>query len=341
MKSPWIRPSGGSRLGFTLVELLVVIAIIGVLVALLLPAVQYAREAARRAQCTNNLKQIALASHNHHDINRVFPVGFYGGLESDPNRHTLTLNGTLQWNGLYPRLLPYMDQDLMLSRMTDLNLNVEEADSVWYLKPITTQQCVYNIPNLSCPSTNPYAGKSGTTAALILYQYTLSLYYWAAPTNNAYGKTNYLGNAGVFGDIPGYETWQGPYTRRSQTTMASFTDGTSNTLFFGETTGGKISQFTGQAFGHSWMGSGVLPTYWGISNQAASSTPGDGQLSSKFFWYKYGSEHPGIVQFAMGDGSVKQVSTSIQYHTNLFGGSPCAYHRLSGMRDNQQVKLDQ
>jgi len=92
---------GGSKLGFTLVELLVVIAIIGILIALLLPAVQAAREAARRMQCTNNLKQIALALHNYHDARRSFPaVAGDGGVN----------NAIPVWVSIFVRLLPYIEQ---------------------------------------------------------------------------------------------------------------------------------------------------------------------------------------------------------------------------------------
>ncbi len=94
-----------SRKGFTLVELLVVIAIIGILVSLLLPAVQAAREAARRTQCVNNLKQFGLAIHNFHDTNRKFPPGNLG----DPNKVTLYGGSLQQYTGMIPYILPFME----------------------------------------------------------------------------------------------------------------------------------------------------------------------------------------------------------------------------------------
>src|SRR5437660_2359355 len=111
------------RRGFTLVELLVVIAIIGVLVALLLPAVQAAREAARRMRCTNNMKQLGLAVHNYHDTNKVFPASVYGYKACDPGAGVqpdpLPLNVT-GWVGT----LPYVEANSITS-----NYNFGQAAS--------------------------------------------------------------------------------------------------------------------------------------------------------------------------------------------------------------------
>src|SRR5687768_4677827 len=97
MLAPCSRPARKRTGAFTLVELLVVIAIIGVLVALLLPAVQAAREAARRSQCSNNLKQIGLAFHNFHDVRNSFPP--------------LRIAGAEGWASCWVLILPYMEQN--------------------------------------------------------------------------------------------------------------------------------------------------------------------------------------------------------------------------------------
>src|SRR5690242_14750771 len=95
------------RRGFTLIELLVVIAIIGVLIALLLPAVQAAREAARRAQCVNNLKQIGLGLHNYESSNGAFPTAGQGSLyDGVPVPDTMYVDGT----GFHARILPFIEQ---------------------------------------------------------------------------------------------------------------------------------------------------------------------------------------------------------------------------------------
>jgi prepilin-type N-terminal cleavage/methylation domain-containing protein len=99
------------RSGFTLIELLVVIAIIGVLISLLLPAVQKVREAANRISCQNNLKQIALGAHNYHDTHKRLPSGNLGPQPKDVYNVGANFNG--QYIGLLAQLLPYVEQDNM------------------------------------------------------------------------------------------------------------------------------------------------------------------------------------------------------------------------------------
>ena len=121
------------RSGFTLVELLVVIAIIGILVALLLPAVQMAREAARRTQCANNLKQIGLAAHNFHSTHKHMPPGYLGEDPLSPSFNVFRYRA--QNVGLLTFLLPFMEQQNMFDRISqevNLNIDIFGPDTVSY-----------------------------------------------------------------------------------------------------------------------------------------------------------------------------------------------------------------
>ncbi len=150
--------------GFTLVELLVVIAIIGILVALLLPAVQAARESARRAKCQNNLKQITLALLNYHDTERAFPRGLYSAARPDPNWSDYEEDGL----GWATKILPQLEEMAVYDRL--VNNNVHDYDgNPWQpgifenaasegLAPLAAGQTpitVFRCPSVSLPDTVP------------------------------------------------------------------------------------------------------------------------------------------------------------------------------------------
>jgi prepilin-type N-terminal cleavage/methylation domain-containing protein len=209
------------RRGFTLVELLVVIAIIGMLVALLLPAVQSAREAARRSQCMNNLRQIGLALHSYQDALRLFPPSYLsvagGGGAMGPPDPTSGDAGP-GWTGLM-LLLPQIEQ-ANLYHSFDLN-----APSWSPRNAVAGQQTVgvYLCPSANHhPKTYPVVDGSGKTLATL-------------------ARGHYVANAGQL------DVWDeraadlsriadGPLYRNSRTRMADITDGLSNTVFFGEQT---------------------------------------------------------------------------------------------------------
>ncbi|MBA2117620.1 DUF1559 domain-containing protein [Bremerella alba] len=191
------------RNGFTLVELLVVIAIIGILIALLLPAVQQAREAARRMQCTNQLKQWILATHNYHDTFTKFPTSWQ--------------DGTNQWSA-QARLLPYMEQRALESAI-DYNVNYTE----YHVGGSHENQGKVNgivlpsvrIDTLLCPSevkdTRRFDGSDA-------YHYPL----------------NYALNMGVWYVYNGSNGGEGAFVPSKYLRMADMVDGTSNTMALAE-----------------------------------------------------------------------------------------------------------
>jgi len=144
-------PSASRRAAFTLIELLVVIAIIGVLVSLLLPAVQQAREAARRAQCTNNLKQLGLALHNYHDAHRVFPAAYLADTR-DASRDPNTFDGPngFAWGTM---LLPALDQSPLYNQF-DL------GRPCW--DPVNAAPARTRLPVFLCPTATNTDGLSNT-----------------------------------------------------------------------------------------------------------------------------------------------------------------------------------
>jgi len=324
------------RSGFTLVELLVVIAIIGVLVALLLPAVQSAREAARRTSCNNKLKQCILACHNYESTNKTFPSRQCGsGALNDVNTrpsHCLVING---WTSL----LPFMEQQTVYDQIYSIQIQ-PFADNVWTLwEPL----------HLQCPSdngkTDPNPGRAtrGHTSYAFCNgdDYTGSQAFPDERTNAAEAiLTLPVKTRGVFG-------------RHSYTRLGEITDGTSNTialgerqrpskvfdkgavavdatasptnyvplscraLFGGQQYNGSTTMFTSDdAPGYRWAAgnayfaamSTILPP-----NSSICVFGNSGSISAHLFpgiWTPT-SEHPGGVQVAFSAGSTRFISNTI------------------------------
>jgi prepilin-type N-terminal cleavage/methylation domain-containing protein len=312
--------------GFTLVELLVVISIIGVLVALLLPAIQAAREAARRSTCTNNLKQIGLAAHNYYSAKKHFPPGFLGPVGTDPGKQD---DETVQWLGLFTYLLPYFEQANISSQMDDIKLNINSVDTPYSVHtdhPKTWAAAQWHIPALRCPSV-PMERAQYVYWDRIVYRSTHRQIKCAGFPGSSIemGETHYLGVAGWLGlvaqnhpDYDKYDSYKGVYYNRSKTGTESITDGTSNTLMFGEaagTLGSNINAngqiYTGKLDAHTWTGTNALPIIFGIDPSVDNSS---GQVFEAH-WARFSSLHPGIVQFCFADGSVRSLEKGIPLET--------------------------
>lgn len=304
-----------SPAGFTLVELLVVIAIIGILVALLLPAVQAAREAARRMSCSNNVKQIGLALHNYHDTFKSFPPGavFYGG---NNDRGSVLI-----------RILPFMEQQ----QLYDLfNMNVS-TDGQTFPAGVNggIQLRGAQVPVFICPSdTNQ---PRGTAPAISMPpNYYPSMGPSASITNSPsctcplFAQFQQWNQANTSTDNPA-----GPFSRRGwnfTSNMASITDGTSNTIFMGEVRADCSSHVqAGWSHSNKWGGFTHIPINFDSCRTLAQATAeGLDPCYATCNWNAevgFKSRHPGGAMFAIGDGSTQFIAETIDMQTYQYLGS--------------------
>jgi prepilin-type N-terminal cleavage/methylation domain-containing protein/prepilin-type processing-associated H-X9-DG protein len=283
--------------GFTLIELLVVIAIIGVLIALLLPAVQSAREAARRAQCSNNFKQMGLAMHNYHDTNNALPIGRQTAL-----RRTWVMG-----------ILPFLEQGNLFGAINFSQPFYERANTTVVRSTISGFQCPSDESSIQEPDTAYPRSKSNFAAN--------------------WGNTNFDQNTITNGPAGTVNFNSAPFVTNQSIGLKSFRDGTSNTLLVGEvimgqnTTGGAAGAYDhrGDIFNDDWnctmfMGyttpNSKIPDQMGnavyCGNPALGNPPCNAN-SPPFNTAR--SYHSGGVNMLLGDGSVRFIKDSVDVNT--------------------------
>jgi prepilin-type N-terminal cleavage/methylation domain-containing protein/prepilin-type processing-associated H-X9-DG protein len=349
---------------FTLIELLVVIAIIAILIGLLLPAVQKVREAAARMQCTNNLKQIALAAHNYHDAYKHLPLGF-----------------DTQGSGALVRLLPYIEQDNQYKLFSfrpapeGSGISGPNVFFAWFRDPLnrpptTNTLTIPRPPNpygaegnlaiFQCPSApaidpastviqfiNPPAGSVGGVDYPVDLGPAQSYWYSTMPGAQILGRTNYLASAGnPFPKVDRNNTANrvdvhGLFYYKSKVSFAAVPDGTSNTIAFVECAGGldaisgdqffSGSHWTMQAWAGAlwWSAYGICPNRNSPPGQNCNNSAGGLGLSV----FAAGSTHAGgICNVAMGDGSVHGLNAPSIDSLSLY--------YLAGYRDGEIQGID-
>ncbi|MEW4452441.1 DUF1559 domain-containing protein [Bremerella sp. JC817] len=293
MKSHFVSPR---RRGFTLVELLVVIAIIGILIALLLPAVQQAREAARRMQCSNNLKQMGLACHNYMDTHQGYlPPGSMYVLQSG------------QWDshGWAVAILPYIEQnalydgyDFSQGPQATVHQNIRRTVVSGYICP--------SFPGASKNS----SGSAFSDGALLTYQGVAGVYY-----NNSTLDRNLPGNAGH-----GMITSNGVFRLNGPRRAAELTDGMSNTVMIGDYNHadrtGVNSGYPGNVrvwiMGTTDVAKGALYNMKIIYEDTINSRR-DRNDGVAFNHLPFGSQHPGGANFVAADGSAHFIPETINF----------------------------
>lgn len=325
-----------------------VIAIIGILVGLLLPAVQSAREAARRSSCTNNLKQIGLGALSYESAHRRFPPGYLASSASVEMERSA--GEKHQFNGVLTYVLPYVEAQNIADRFTTtLNVGVKQYDTthwwedgnsgiasqavistflcssmidglpsrrvlgmVWHTPVITGSPEEARIENIL--SSRRSFLTTGPVPALTHYQ-GVTGFLGVSDASNGYEYT--IG--GVRNDIN--KGWNGVFSARSMTTTSKITDGLSNTLLFGEAPGTVGSNVpddegadSGFVVGVAWASNATLPVAGGLD--ASFQNPPDSSAEYQTHAGQFSSLHMGgIVNFSYADGSVHGLTKDTDLRT--------------------------
>lgn len=283
------------RKGFTLVELLVVIAIIGILIALLLPAVQAAREAARRSQCSNNLKQLGLALHNYADVHQKFPPAGW------------SVRNQLSWVTM---VLPFMEQSALGDQIDFKAPNYTGGAGT----PANNNRgiAVKPLKTILCPSSktvqNTYPGDDYTDpSGTVVPTYSLHYYGVMGPGRDALPLPRPTTANADFDPAPtGHGGWclDGILIRDRCRGFRDITDGTSNTFLLGEISWEMAGTYRNYVRG--CYGSASAPAKnltYGINVQAYTS--------ANFNDVSFGSQHPGGTHFLIADGSTSFISETV------------------------------
>jgi len=276
------------RSAFTLVELLVVIAIIGVLVALLLPAVQQARESARRMQCSNHLKQMGLGVINFEDVNKMLPY-----TRTDPSETWAVL------------ILPYIEQQSQYS-LWDLKKNYYNQIDQARLPTGKVMVCPTRRKPPRQSKDNNFDRLQGDASAPFVPG---GVSDYAVNCGTKDGQNDYYPDSPFSGVVYSIDTaCNGPFWYKGKPMrLAMITDGLGNTLFLGEK---HISVKELDLEGSTYNGDNGQPfKKAGVGNPIIRSPTQTGNMS------RFGSWHPGICQFVMGDGAVRVIRNEIDLTT--------------------------
>jgi prepilin-type N-terminal cleavage/methylation domain-containing protein len=301
--SSTVRHSRSSR-GFTLVELLVVITIIGILIALLLPAVQTAREAARRMQCSNNLRQIGLALHSYASSKGVLPPGGQSSNELS----------------FIVMILPQMEQQALFDQFSFVQSKYSDNP------PGNMKVALTCIQGLLCPSASASESRSNLfsteTGGSMTERWpatadgvdTFTTHYvgiMGPRMTNAGGLPlyNVVSKSGKYGGI----ATQGVLYKDSMVSLDSITDGTSNTFALGEISWRDYARYRSWMRGPSSTDAEAMPCAKNVVDPIGVNIP-----YGNFNDGSFGSEHPGGTHFMMSDGSVHFIQESIDYATFIY-----------------------